>query len=319
MSTLKEISHEGFTPAARRRLSGGNRKFPFRLPYSRADIVNEQVRQAEHMSISGVQDKVSLKLAGGELVPTESGGEYILKPIPSAVIPSFRSDIPANEHLTMQVAEQVFGISAAVNALVYLKDGEPAYLTRRFDRQNGRKIPQEDFCQLGGRTEESHGRNYKYGCSYEETGRILKRFCPAYQVEVEKLFMRILFNYAFSNGDAHLKNFSLFMSDHGDHVLTPAYDLLCTSLHFPDESRTALDMFNTFESAFFKQNGYYGTDDFLKLAEIYGIRTGRAERFIAAYGKSADKVELMVESSFLSKAAKKEYLRRFRDRLMALS
>ena len=40
-------------------------------------------------------------------------------------------------------------------------------------------------------------------------GRILKRYCKAYPVEIEKLFVRIIFNYVVSNGDAHLKNFQL--------------------------------------------------------------------------------------------------------------
>jgi serine/threonine-protein kinase HipA len=271
------------------------------------------------MSISGVQDKVSLKLENGELVPTDTGGEYILKPVPSAIIPAFRDDVPANEHLTMQLAAQVFGITTAVNALIYLKDGEPAYLTRRFDRLGGRKIPQEDFCQLGGRTDETHGKNYKYDATCEELGRILKQFCPAYPVEVEKLFRRILFNYLFSNGDAHLKNFSLFMTEEGDHVLTPAYDLLCSSMHFPEESRTALELFDDYESGFFKLNGFYGAEDLLKLAELYGIKLKRAERFIAAYRECRNKAETMINNSFLSKAGKKEYLRRFKDRLQTIS
>jgi serine/threonine-protein kinase HipA len=230
----------------------------------------------------------------------------------------FREDVPANEHLTMQFAEQVFGMTTAANALVYLKDGEPAYLTRRFDRQAGRKIPQEDFCQLGGRTEETHGKNYKYGCSYEELGRLLRRFCPAYRVEAEKLFRRILFNYVFSNGDAHLKNFSLFATEYGDHVLTPAYDLVCTSLHFPDESRTALDMFDSFESDFFRRNGFYGAEDFMMLAEMFRIRAKRAESFMADHGKNREKAESLIHASFLSEGAKKEYLRRYDDRLIAL-
>ncbi|MBN1864256.1 MAG: HipA domain-containing protein [Victivallales bacterium] len=318
MSTLKEIPHEGFSPAARCRLAGGNKRFPFRLPYSRRDIVNEQVRQARHMSISGVQDKISLRLCDGELVPAEKDGEYILKPIPSAVIPAFREDIPANEHLTMQIAGQVFGISTAVNALVFLKDGEPAYLTRRFDRHGGVKIPQEDFCQLGGRAEGTHGKDYKYNCSCEELGRILRRFCPAYQVEVEKLFALLLFNYVFSNGDAHLKNFSLFMSENSDHVLTPAYDLLCTSMHFSEESRTALDMFDSYESRFFRDNGFYWAEDFLKLAEIFGIKSIRAERLVSRCALSRDKTEAIVARSFLSETGKNEYLRQFNDRLSAI-
>ncbi len=46
--------------------------------------------------------------------------------------------------------------------------------------------------------------------------------------------------YVCSNGAAHLKNFSLFESAFGDYILTPAYDVLCTSLHFPEEAQTVL-------------------------------------------------------------------------------
>ena len=90
-------------------------------------------------------------------------------------------------------------------------------------------------------------------------------------------------------------------------------------MHFPEESRTALDLFDKYESGFFKQNGFYGAEDFLKLAELYGIKIKRAERFIATYGESQDKVKSLVENSSLSKAGKMEYLRRFKDRILAIS
>lgn len=138
---------------------------------------------------------------------TEKDGEYILKPIPPADIPRFKAEVPANEHLTMRIASQVMGIASAVNACICFADGELAYVTRRFDRRGGAKIGQEDFCQLSNRTEETAGRNYKYDGSYEEVGRILKQYGKACPVEIEKLFARIVFNYVFSNGDAHLKNF----------------------------------------------------------------------------------------------------------------
>jgi serine/threonine-protein kinase HipA len=41
--------------------------------------------------------------------------------------------MPANEHLTMQIARQVYGIETAENALIFFKDGAPAYITKRFD------------------------------------------------------------------------------------------------------------------------------------------------------------------------------------------
>ena len=319
MSTLTDIPHEGYSRVAERLLAGGNRTFPFRLAFNRTDVVEFRMQAAEHMSISGIQDKISLKLIRGKLVPTEKDGEYILKPVPSADIPRFKTDIPANEHLTMQIASQVCGIDTAVNGCIFFADGELAYITRRFDRRAGAKIGQEDFCQLSNRTEETAGKNYKYDGSYEEVGRILKQFCKAYPVEIEKIFARIVFNYVFSNGDAHLKNFSLYQSEFGDYIVTPAYDLISTSLHFPDEGRTALDLFDSFESESFRQNAFYGRPDFLKLAEFYGMNRGRAERFLDRFQGSEDKVLDLIERSFLSDGAKAEFRTRLADRLEAIA
>lgn len=59
-------------------------------------------------------------------------------------------------------------------------------------------------------------------------------------MEIEKLYTLIVFNFVFSNGDAHLKNFSLIEIPGGDYVLSPAYDLLNTRIHV-DDSDFALD------------------------------------------------------------------------------
>ena len=318
LSSLSELPQEGYCAAAQRALAGANRKFPARLTFNREDVVRFRMDTVEHMSISGVQDKISLRLIRGKLEPSDHDGEYILKPIPSADIPRFKSDVPANEHVTMQIASKLFGIETAPNACIRFADGELAYIIRRFDRRNGKKLLQEDFCQLSNWTEETSGRNYKYDSSYEEVGRVLRRTCPAYSVEVEKLFARIVFNYVFSNGDSHLKNFSLYESPFGDPVLTPAYDLLCTSLHFPNESATALDLFDAFESDTYRANGFYTRVDFLRLAEFYGIRREQAERILSLYPAQSTRAEDWVRRSFLSDAAQADYLARYQDRLKAI-
>ncbi len=319
MSLLRDTPHEGFCPVAARQLAGGNRKFPYQLAFNRSDVVAFRLQAAEHMSISGVQDKVSLKLVRGQLAPTEKDGAYILKPVPSADIPCCKPDVPANEHVIMQIAAQVFGIATPPNAVVRFANGELAYIVKRFDRNNAGKVAQEDFCQLSNRSEETAGKHYKYDATYEEAGRILKRYCQAYPVESEKLFLRILFNYVFSNGDAHLKNFSLFRSAFGDYVLTPAYDLLCTSLHFPDEARTALDLFDAHETQSFRQNAFYKRPDFLKLAEIYGIKEQRAHMMLDAFALHHAKATEIISRSFLSAQAKADLTRRLQDRLRAIA
>ena len=315
-SSLRPIESEGYAPAARRALTDGNKQFPHRLSFARSDVISFRSEHIEHMSISGVQDKISLKLErGGKLRPTEKDGVYILKPIPSTPLPAFQHDVPANEHLTMQVAGQLFGITVPPNACVELSDGEPAYLVKRFDRRtDGTKIAQEDFCQLSGRSPDS-GKNYKYAGSYEEIGRLLKQYCAAYRTESEKLFRMVCFNYLFSNGDAHLKNFSLRQTVQGDYLLSPAYDLLCTSLHLPNESVTALDLFDDFESDYFKQNGFYGRPDFIELARRFEIPEPRANAMLDSFASTADPVQQLVHRSFISDDAKQDYLNRFTARL----
>ncbi|MEI6647089.1 MAG: HipA domain-containing protein [bacterium] len=302
-----------------RALAGGNRTFPSQLTFSRKDVVTFRQDAVTRMSISGVQDKISLKLVRGNLLPTDHDGEYILKPIPSAVIPFYASDVPANEHLTMQIAQRVFGIATPPNACLPLSDGELAYIVKRFDRRDGQKLRQEDFCQLSSRTEATRGRNYKYDGSYEEAGRILKQYCKAYRAEIEKLFERIVFCYAFSNGDAHFKNFSLIETGWGDFVLTPAYDLLATALHFPQESALALDLFDDFESEAYSTLGFYSAADFFELARRFGIEAAHAKVLLVRFSERKEKVVVMIRASLLSEAAKSEYEQRFLERLKAIN
>lgn len=41
----------------------------------------------------------------------------------------------------------------------------------------------------------------------------MKKYVSAYLIEIEKYFRVIVLNYLFSNGDAHLKNFSLYRNE----------------------------------------------------------------------------------------------------------
>ncbi|MDQ3002656.1 MAG: HipA domain-containing protein, partial [Fibrobacterota bacterium] len=216
--------HKSFCRACLRKLFGGKTISPI-LPFSKPEFNSAKLSQGNRISISGVQTKHSLKLNKKNLELTDQGGEYILKPIPKGEYDRME-EMPANEHVTMQIAEQVFGLNTAANALVFFKDGEPAYLTKRFDRNvDGSKSQQEDFAQLAGRSEDTDGLHYKYDSSYQEIADLMQTFIAPYAIEVEKFFRLVLFNYLIHNGDAHLKNFSLIRDPgKGIYVLAPAYD-----------------------------------------------------------------------------------------------
>jgi serine/threonine-protein kinase HipA len=272
----------------------------------------------ERISISGYQEKLSLVQDGSSLRLTKQGeqGTYILKPVPTDL--KWVDDVPANEHLTMQIARQIYGINTAENALVYFKDGTPAYLTKRFDvRSDGTKWGVEDFAVLAGKTRVESGDSFKYSYSYEEMGLLLQRFAPAWRIEIEKFFVLVVFNYLFSNGDAHLKNFSLIETDAGDHILSPAYDLINTHIHLNDTD-FALDkglFADNYKSEYCKKRRHVSKSDFTEFARRTGVMESRIPKLLLPFLQKKTEVEMMTEASSLSAKNKRTYIELYRKKL----
>lgn len=303
-----------YSPAFLRRMFD-NRQVSHILSYE-APQVNEEdaekfMENRKRISISGVQEKMSFVLSKNKLRLTEEGeqGTYILKPIPRDL--KKVDQVPANEHVTMQIAAQVFGINTAENGMIFFKDGSPAYITRRFDvRNDGLKWGKEDFATLAGRTKDNAGPDFKYTYSYEEAAALIRQFVPAWRVEIEKYFALVVFNFLFSNGDAHLKNFSLLESETGDYFLSPAYDLVNTRLHV-DDSDFALDkelFADSFASETYKKTHRRGKQDFEELGRRIGVQEDRLEKLLEPFLLKQEKVETLVNRSFLSIPNKRGYL-----------
>jgi serine/threonine-protein kinase HipA len=243
-----------------------------------------------------------------------------LKPIPNS---RFRAvdEIPANEHLTMQIAKQVYQIETAENTLVFFPDKSPAYLTKRFDyQQNKEKLMVEDFATLSGISTLKGGSSLKYEGSYEDIANLIKKYVVAYSVEMEKFFRLVLFNYLFSNGDAHLKNFSLIETPNGDMVLSPAYDLLCTRLHVSDSDMATADgLFSEdFETESFKANAFYALDDFIAFGIKIGIGQKRVQKIINFFQKDHLQTHQLIAHSFLFEESQKMYSDLYFDKLKRL-
>ena len=311
------LSQEVYCKRCRRELFD-NQKINFVLDFDKKEFLSKSVELSERMSISGVQDKISLRIEDKKLVPTTKNGTYLLKPVPLIEYVELIADVAKNEHFSMQLASQVFKLETAINGLIAFSDGELAYITKRFDRVDGTKIKQEDFASLAERSEQSHGKNYKYDYSYEEIGVLIKKYLPAYRVEMVSYFKLVLFNYLVGNGDAHLKNFSVYQRVTGDYGLTPAYDLLSSSLHLPNESRTALELFEEYETASFEANGFYAYNDFLAFGERLGLSKKMLENILKTFMGYEKKVLEMLENSFLTQEAKERYEALFLDRLRAV-
>lgn len=316
---------KGFTTYSKTCLKNvfNNKKVSHILPYQPSHISEENAEifreNRLHISISGVQEKLSIILKNNKLRLTNAGeqGTHILKPIPKDL--KNVDQVPANEHLTMQIAKQIYGINTAENAVIFFKNGEIAYITKRFDvKDDGKKLSIEDFASLAGKTAENAGPDYKYKYSYEELASLIKKYIPAYIVEIEKYFVQVVFNYLFSNGDAHLKNFSILESTYGDYFLSPAYDLINTHMHVND-SDFALEN-GLFKDDFQSNINYNMTkEDFLEFGIRIGIKERRINKSLSPFIEKQPDVEQLTKRSFLNNSRKKEYILHYNTKINILN
>ncbi len=266
------------------------------------------------LSISGVQEKFSVLLEKNKLrlVNESERGVYILKPTPG--IGKKPDEMPANEHVTMQIARQIYGIETAENAIIFFKNGAKAYITKRFDvKEDGTKLAQEDFASLAGRTPQTHGEHYKYSGNYLELFQLMEAHLPAYKLESPKLLKLLVFNYLFSNGDAHFKNFSMLETSLGDYKLSPAYDLLNSRIHIEDKDFAL-------EDGLLPRNLAQGniSHQFAILAEHAGIPKKTFNDMMVPMKTKSDLVEKMIAASFLTDTTKRNYWQSYQGRLKQL-
>lgn len=324
--TLAE-GFDQYSPLGLRQLFGGRKTSQF-LSYESHQPTNESemeemLENRNRISISGAQEKLSAIWEKGTIRLTKEGekGTYILKPIPRDM--DRIEMVPANEHLTMQIAKQVYGLKTAENGLIFFKNGEPAYLTKRFDidSQTGKKLGVEDFATLAGKTKETEGEEFKYNSSYEAIADLIKKYVGAYPVALEEFYKLVVFNFLFSNGDAHLKNFSLLETSQGDYVLSPAYDLINTRLHVKDPELALKDgLFkDDYYTPSFEANGFLAYDDFWEFGLKIGLINSRLAKILNEFRTPKSEVWDLTERSYLDENSKKLYLDTYQTRLKVLN
>lgn len=259
----------------------------------------------EHTSISGTQRKISLGFTQdrARLRVPDIGGEYILKP-QTGTYPS----LPENEHLTMQLGA-LFGLEIPPCGLVPLDDGSLAYIVARFDRsKGGRKLRQEDFCQLAVKSPKE-----KYTGSAELCARLIRHYSGQPGVDLLKLYRQWVFSWWAGNGDLHLKNLALLSPPAGSpdrlYRLSPAYDLLCTRLVIDDDPM-ALPMGG--------RDRRFSRASWIAFARYCDIPLRAADRILAHPRRLADHAEQLVQRSYLPEPMKQAYTLLLQERSEAL-
>ena len=207
-----------------------------------------KITRQNKFSLAGVQMKFSMKEKDGRynLSKGDELGDWIIK------TPSTKhKDVPVNEYTVMKLASLV-GVDIPEIKLVELDklDNLPqinlpneklAFAIKRFDRDDDVRIHMEDFAQVLVKYPQQ-----KYNsASYEQIGRILYQFSGDGLIDAQQLARRLLVNILLANGDAHLKNWSLLYSDQVTPRLSPAYDIVTTSVYIDNERQYALNLGKT--------------------------------------------------------------------------
>ncbi|MCM1087624.1 MAG: type II toxin-antitoxin system HipA family toxin [Muribaculaceae bacterium] len=102
---------------------------------------------------------------------------------------------------------------------IYNSDGEHHFMTKRFDRENGKKLHMQSLGALAHISYQEPG-----ACGYELAAMYMKEIGISYK-EIEQFYRRMVFNCLAVNQDDHVKNISFIMDRSGKWMLSPAYDI----------------------------------------------------------------------------------------------
>ncbi len=201
-------------------------------------------------SLAGIQMKFSMKEKDGRynLTKNDELGDWIIK------TPSTKhKNVPLNEYTAMSLAALV-GVDIPVIKLIELNklDNLPqinlpnerlAFAIKRFDRKADTRIHMEDFAQV---LVKYPIDKYK-SANYEQVGKVIYDYSGDGLADAQQFARRLLVNILLANGDAHLKNWSLLYQDQVTPRLSPAYDIVTTSVYMDGEKKYALNLDKTKE------------------------------------------------------------------------
>ena len=161
---------------------------------------------APGVTMGGARPKALLLIDGESWVVKFGAGEHV--------------DAPLIEHATMTLARAA-GITTAETRAIRLVDGH-AVAVRRFDRAGTRRIhAQSAFVALRAAGEPM---------GYPELAGLLRRRGQIEgglaETQMRELFRRMVFNILVDNTDDHEKNHVVLVTDAGQFVLSPAFDVV---------------------------------------------------------------------------------------------
>jgi serine/threonine-protein kinase HipA len=184
-----------------------------------------QTIEGAHFSLAGAQDKIPVIFQDEEIfLPNHvSPSTHILKPVSNW--DSVKESV-CNEWFCMNLARLV-GLPVPNVSILHGKYNY--YLIERYDRKEGKRIHQQDFCQaLGIMPEKKY--EIRGGPSFPEIYQTIQTFSQNKFHDLSMGLNWFLFNLLIGNNDTHAKNIS-FLYDGERWQLAPFYDIMSTTVY----------------------------------------------------------------------------------------
>ena len=219
--------------------------------HGKAKAIKHKVNDRENkFSLAGVQMKFSMKEKDGRYNLTKNGelGDWIIK------TPSTKHKyVPLNEYTAMSLAALAGVDIPAIRLIeldkldklpqINLPDEMLAFAIERFDREGNTRIHMEDFAQVLVK----YPHNKYDSANNEQIGKVIYDYSGDGLADAQQFARRLLVNILVANGDVHLKNWSLLYQDQVTPRLSPAYDIVTTSVYMEGETEYGLNLGKTKE------------------------------------------------------------------------
>lgn len=214
-------------------------------------------------SPGGAQPKVLINIDNktgdiyrGDDLPSKDQGSWILK---------FNRDIGLEADKERGKIEYAYYLMAKAAKIKMMDsellnfENESYFMTKRFDRINGKKIHTQTLHAFA-------GMNFKLPntYSYEQIFTILNKLNLDYSAK-QQLFRVMIFNVIGRNVDDHTKNFGFNMNENGEWSLSPAYDL---TFSYNENFKRSTPHFLSING----RNKNISIKDILHLADEYSIK-----------------------------------------------
>lgn len=282
---------------------------PPELPYTESqmeELALQVVRS--QVTVTGVQPKISLDISSGQnknepkrFTIVGLWGGYILKP-PTQQYPQ----LPEVEDLTLHLAS-IAKIEVVPHCLIRLKSGKLAYITKRIDRIKSGKIHMEDMCQLTEKLTED-----KYRGSYEQIAKTILNYSANPGLDIVNFYEQVLFSFLTGNADMHLKNFSLIRKPGTGTILSPAYDMVATTLVNPTDDEDLALTLNGKKKKIHR-------NDFVAAFNTLKLDAKQQENIFKKMERVTNKWMEFIDISFLSDDYKQMYKHLIMDRFTRIS